>query len=385
MLLSTSQYILYVTLSYEPSRKLKLHNQLFRARRLRAIIEDAATRADALPEDAPSSYAEAIGILQTTAPYINELVVLTEALRGNYTLEDEQYEELNDWIKVNSEMRDAQFKREQRIIRRELREFGRETNRHFNVDDQLEQRHDAHICKPEEENGHLTNEMDTDLEETEWEKKHQWSNRRMEEGHVYLCSQTRTPAVKKFKSQRSDDKSVTCTEKDSVDLSLPSQTRAARRTLPDNREIPKDRKVKIAAALKDPPELAVASTYSAKTACTKAAIGSSKPRKRCHDCKSHTTNYYKCTYWQLTGSQCGKIFCDECLSTKYTLVNNDAEWHCPSCLKTCLCDTCVRQRQREEEREKSRDQADRRSSRRSAEQTDYTNFFQANGGVVSFF
>ena len=312
--------------------------------------------------------------------------MLTDALRGNFTLEDEQYGELNDLIKVNNEMKDAQFMREQRIIRRELREFGRETNQYFEVDEQIEQRHDAHISKPEEENGHFTNEVDTELEETEWEEKHQWSNRRMEEGRVDLNSQTRTPATKKFKSQSSDNKSDIWTQKDNNDFSLPRQTtRAARRTLPDTKEMSKNKKVKIAEALKDPPEMAVASTSSAKTACTKAAIGSSKPRRRCHDCKSQTTNYYKCTYWQLTGSQCGKIFCNECLSTKYSLVNDDAEWHCPSCLKTCLCDTCVKQRQREEEREKSRDQADRRSSRRKAEQTDYSNFFQANGGGVSFF
>jgi hypothetical protein len=86
-------------------------------------------------------------ILQSTIPQMNELVRLTEALRGNYTLDDDEYGEWNDWSNMRDEVEEEQFMREQRIIRRQLRELGMEANSELVIDEELEQRHDALISR----------------------------------------------------------------------------------------------------------------------------------------------------------------------------------------------------------------------------------------------
>jgi hypothetical protein len=192
---------------------------------------------------------------------------------------------------------------------------------------------------------------------------------------------------------------------------LPSveQKEAAKQSSASNKaRIKKKRKKpKIARAmLKDPPELCFPSTSLTTNATTNPVenkLPAARGVKKCHDCKAAATRYRKCSYWHLTG-KCGKVFCINCLSSKYTLGDDvlsddnprgipiddivqsgrhDSDWHCPSCLKKCQCKSCVNQRQREEEKERSRDQAERKSSRRST-QSDFSNFFQANGGGISF-
>ena len=142
---------------------------------------------------------------------------------------------------------------------------------------------------------------------------------------------------------------------------------------------------------------------------------SPKPRgvkkKKCHDCKRVTNIHRVCSYWNLkgiTGSQCGKAFCLECLQSKYTVEDDargsnndksglsssknsagakstiedimehpalDSDWHCPSCLGTCQCNTCVTQRKREEERRMNRLEGERKSKRRTAAHSSYYNRF----------
>ena len=133
---------------------------------------------------------------------------------------------------------------------------------------------------------------------------------------------------------------------------------------------------------------------------------------KCHDCKSVTNRHRVCSYWNLkglTGSKCGKVFCLECLQSKYTVGDDvrgsnddnesgpfssnvsacakstiedimqnpalDSEWHCPSCLGTCQCNTCVVQRKRDEEREMNRLEGERKSKRRTAAHSSYYNFY----------
>ena len=75
--------------------------------------------------------------------------------------------------------------------------------------------------------------------------------------------------------------------------------------------------------------------------------------RRCHDCKSGTTQFRRCQYWLLTGSKCAKIYCSKCLELRYGetdhdwLLNSDPhDWYCPSCQGTCLCPDCVKERKR---------------------------------------
>ena len=139
-----------------------------------------------------------------------------------------------------------------------------------------------------------------------------------------------------------------------------------------------------------------------------------KPRSvtKCHDCKSVTNRHQVCSYWKptgITGTKCGKVFCLECLQSKYTVGDDvrgsnddnesgpfssnvsacakstiedimqnpalDSEWHCPSCLGTCQCNTCVVQRKRDEEREMNRLEGERKSKRRAAAHSSYYNFY----------
>jgi len=60
------------------------------------------------------------------------------------------------------------------------------------------------------------------------------------------------------------------------------------------------------------------------------------PRK-CVNCNKSSTAYFRCHFWFMNGTKCGKIWCKECLTTKfdvedYDSIVSDAEWHCPSCL-----------------------------------------------------
>jgi len=84
----------------EPDRKRRLHEQLRCARRLRAVMENAAKRA----EDSGSQQ-QAKQIMISNAPHMEELVSLTEAVRGGYTLDS--YREEN-WRAQQQEQVDRQ-------------------------------------------------------------------------------------------------------------------------------------------------------------------------------------------------------------------------------------------------------------------------------------
>eukprot|EP00521_Asterionellopsis_glacialis_P012516 CAMPEP_0195297948 /NCGR_PEP_ID=MMETSP0707-20130614/22448_1 /TAXON_ID=33640 /ORGANISM="Asterionellopsis glacialis, Strain CCMP134" /LENGTH=273 /DNA_ID=CAMNT_0040359889 /DNA_START=3 /DNA_END=821 /DNA_ORIENTATION=+ len=73
----------------EPDRKRRLHEQLRCARRLRGVMENAAERAEV-----SGSQQQAKQILISNTPHIKELVSLTEAVRGGYTLDSYREENL---------------------------------------------------------------------------------------------------------------------------------------------------------------------------------------------------------------------------------------------------------------------------------------------------
>ena len=457
-------------------------------------------------------------ILESTIPHINQLARLTEALRGNYTLEEEEYNEWNEWAKMKDEEDEAQYMRDQRTIRRELRDWGRETNPDFEMDEELEKRHDALISKPRNEPAEEADEV-SDQDDLIWEERHRLErkvkkdvNRRSitkqpaarkprplkrEITHKYddECPMRKQPvskkprcqgieedvikhdvvhsiemqsvahkikptesektlklkkredtrngddgdsnakqsSVKKREAQRYNDNSslrqqpapktlrlrknedrhnqsqnTVLLQSDETQAVQYSEDKPAAKASYRNSKETKTRKT-TKKEPNDPPEFDPHSKSTARLVGKPDGARLSRPVRKCHDCKETTNQYRKCSYWQIkgnTGNKCGKTFCIKCLSSKYTLggdvlgdenpngisiddiIENgkhDSEWFCPSCLQTCLCDVCVKQRQREEEKKaKNRDQGERRS-RRSTEQTDYSNFFQANGGGISFF
>ena len=81
--------------------------------------------------------------------------------------------------------------------------------------------------------------------------------------------------------------------------------------------------------------------------------GEGRPSKRCAHCRSPTTRYRVCNFWNVTGNKCGRAYCSDCLLEHWTIGRDvrcmfnpggtpwedcvgdakyDAEWHCPPCL-----------------------------------------------------
>ena len=108
-----------------------------------------------LPSDSPSSYPRAMSILQSAIPDINRLVRLTEVIRGKQTIRDpeREYDSWNEWTRTRNKMEEEQRLREQRTLRRQLREFAIEKNPVLEVDEELERWHDSLITKPECDGG----------------------------------------------------------------------------------------------------------------------------------------------------------------------------------------------------------------------------------------
>lgn len=67
-----------------------------------------------------------------------------------------------------------------------------------------------------------------------------------------------------------------------------------------------------------PPPAAPTTTSGAKKTSSAKAL-KDRPSKKFHDCKNPTTPYRHCNYWTFSGDNCGKSFCVNCLSSKYTL------------------------------------------------------------------
>lgn len=393
---------------------------------------------------------------------------LTEALRGSYTLDDDSdYGEWNEWTRAMDRIDGEQFMRNQRILRQQLRELGKEFNKDLHLDTEIEEKHDEMISRRTERLVNIADEIDESSDE-ERERMHlsEGSKKKNTSEYIYdlapsykkrhalkesepqmidhsdrqgdgissdkteytkpTCSSQeigRISLIKRIESERVNAMSSTLSSKPSTfkralspiqkskELLASSDQEVERKRPPDDgkESVKKKSKMKERTARKNPPEtsfpLSSCTYQTTKTAQFKSADGSSRPIKKCHDCKESTTRYRKCSYWQVTGNKCGKTFCIECLSSKYSLGDDvlgkdkpngipideiirratyDVEWHCPSCLKTCLCSVCHKQRERDEQRERSRDLGGRRSGRRMAEQSDYSNFFHLSGGMVSF-
>ena len=83
----------------------------------------------------------------------------------------------------------------------------------------------------------------------------------------------------------------------------------------------------------------------------KITTSPSKPQsigKKCHHCKEVKTDTFLCNYWFITGNKCKKYFCKECLRLYDDQGSNSEDWHCPSCLKKCKCRSCIKERERDE-------------------------------------
>jgi hypothetical protein len=96
-----------------------------------------------------------MSILQSAIPDINRLVRLTEVIGGNQWIRDpeREYESWNEWTRDRDTKEEEKRLREQRGLRRQLREFALEANSMIKVDEELERWHDSLINKPENNGG----------------------------------------------------------------------------------------------------------------------------------------------------------------------------------------------------------------------------------------
>lgn len=406
----------YIFLSFrrEPGRRLQLHDQLKRARRLRASLEEAADLAEMLPSVSPSSYPRAMSILQTAIPDINRLVRLTEVVRGKQTIRDpeREYDSWNEWTRIRNNMEEEQHLREQRALRQQLREFAMEKNPVIHVDEELERWHDSLITKPEcdgDSSAEGGGDYDASGSETVDDSDKEYSQPAKSNSNQTHANDLPSQSLVTTNSQ---DKLKSDGSKEDVRKRPPEFSRSQRK----RKKVVKETKTTSARSgfeeeRKRPPEFAhelipkqpqgeregVVQEEMKASAVRTASVHQHAPAKKnppkrksadavkedttpkkCHDCKQLTTNFRSCHYWTLTG-KCKKKYCIDCLSSKYPLTmddaKNDLDWHCPSCLGTCMCKLCVIQRQKEEERERSRNEAERKSSRRSAAGNNYSFFF----------
>jgi len=431
-----------------PQRRLEIHEQLRSARRLRASIERAANIAESLPLDSPSSFPEAISLLQSSLHDINQLVRLTEIVRGNYSLDDKnEYDEWSAWAKRQNELEDEKMMREQRILRQQLRDFSREKNPNLELNYELEAMHDSLIEKPIElaaGGGFIHEENDSEPDDVSRPKTQRKgvaasTARAAALGARQANHDTSKPACAQYYNlQAAAEEDGTSTQRGKYQGSRKRKTKnnyfediatsqlassnprdsnddgaennqkkkaktnklrdhgedkkpvSAKKSSPDkNQNATTSKPGSVESPAPSPSSNAPAPANAANAPIrTRKNAPKVRPSKKCHHCKEQSTKYRNCNYWKLSGTKCPKAFCIECISSHYTLGDDvqspsnpngvpideivmcaalDLEWHCPSCLGTCLCATCVKQRKKEEEREKNRLEVDklRKSSRRS--------------------
>ncbi len=295
--------------------------------------------------------------------------------------------------------------REQRIIRKHLREFVRESNPMAKMDDDDEEE--------EEINGQesLIDEMNAQLKGTGMmkgtissssstpHKKNLEVSSSSFSGRATTLRTTTNKSTKRKSPHSSEDQTRKKSSKPDLKRSKSSESSRqddTRRKVvqdgkknkrsdkqPASRKVPQD---VISSSSISKPSSSVSNVSKKAPSAAVAPKKIPKPRavKKCHDCRKSSNRYRVCNFWKLsgfTGAKCGKVFCIDCLTSKYSVGDDDgskpdgksidSEWHCPSCLGVCQCHVCVAHRQRE----KNRRDGGRKSQRKTTAHSSYYNFF----------
>jgi len=91
----------------------------------------------------------------------------------------------------------------------------------------------------------------------------------------------------------------------------------------------------------------VTATKKKRTSLQKSTKQSTR---KCHYCKKVRSDFIPCTYWHINGKQCKKSFCLACIAANpifNKISEGGKEFHCPSCVGTCDCETCLRFQEQE--------------------------------------
>ena len=403
--------------SQEVSRKHKLLVQLKIARRLRAVMEQASREAQG------ASLAEKRKILIQHKGAINELVALTQAVRGNYTLDS--YHTYSAMYEKKEKLRRQEFVAAVEVIRSHLRDWTKERDPNFidgedhvNEIDKNDAQLESSQCpastncvnddKSQNELISLDQEFEnhqmTSIKETNKTRaaqlnydirrsKSSTSQRRKKsklepkkpskvENSSFKSSNkkklTKGPATVKKISQISGRAINPTTKLTAYEEEKRIVSRKKRSMKGKKKSVPKgyttinnDERKPVEAKNKNTSS-SLSKAKSGRAHIKKTSKAKILPRK-CHYCKNLCSEYLRCHFFFVNGNKCGKIFCKECMISKFQVIDyntcvGDSEWHCPSCLGQCDCTICVKNRARIERHAVT---PARRSKTRAAENSSY--------------
>ena len=293
--------------AWEMERKMRTFQQLGMARKLRSAMEQAYEDAKKL-NDANDS----LQIFEKLKKKMVEMISLTDAVKGGYTL---------DRYNGNEKVEERRMKKEIRSHRTAQSIFGDYRKRMA-----WEQSPDLYIEESRADQLSLQSAIERDR------MKRKKSTNSQTKSTSTSASRS-SPNAKKSRSSPNAKKI-----KDHVLIIQSSKNSAG--TMPQPAPKPH------VAQAKAPPAKAV------QTKATQAKVAKKpKPQKRkCHYCKLSKANCATCTYWRPNGRQCKKRFCEDCIQSNSNFQKNSFDWHCPICLGVCDCDACNKARELEQER-----------------------------------
>ena len=286
----------YTAEAFEIERKNRTFKQLRMARMLRATMEKAY-------EDAKKagSKAAAMKIFDNHKDTMMELVSLTDAVKGGYTLDT-----YNEYTKL-------------------------ETNR-----------------ARKENRSHLTAQAILgDLRKRiAWENSTDLSTRERRQDQLILQTAIEKSALKQKKvvdkeSAKEASSAGAATKKRKADAQAVNPTNQRPRPSPPVKASPS----------KGSPANKAPKPTSAPKPQPKASGKKTKSARKCHYCKEPSAEYLACTYWNTNGKQCKKSYCQSCIRAnpefKTKSTTDSSDWQCPSCLGTCKCIACDQTRDKE--------------------------------------
>lgn len=255
----------------EPDRRQRLLHQLRLARQLRAAMEEAAHTAEAAPNQAAR-----IQVLESSQHDINTLVSLTQAVRDRYTLDD--YHEYSRFLEQEKKKKRDTEKKAHDLVTDQLVAMAESR-------DPARKKRARTVPLPTTVAAAAAAPMTTTTEKNNKELKP-------------------TP---KEPTAGSSAATTTAKHDEATPAAASFQRPASSRT---NKELP------------DTTDTLEESAHS-KASSTGRKRRNVKISRRCHDCKSTTSDFRKCNYWFLTGSKCGKTYCQKCLEGKYGMKGNE--------------------------------------------------------------
>ena len=347
-------------------------DQLILARRLRQDLEKAADRA----EDPHTTTEKARQLILEMTPKINQLVSLTEAVRGNYTLDtdDSYYEEHNAWAQEDRQEHNKQYKNARSILRDQLRRMANPTkkwprrtevammsstahgsashsigdlsmgshignaagpsNAQGNDSVETDDRKPAAIPKPiteaianikrklQKQKNLMRRDPNKDSNNSRQSSKSSASKkRRSEERETHdgeplpdVATSANLPPTRTSSRKKTKIASTSPKEKGSAKKvgKKVTSSKVGKTVQPDL--------VRSGDAAVSPQTSSASQKSNTKTASPKSSSSRNKlvlGPKKCHNCKNNKTKWVKCQYLLPTGSKCGKYYCDECLKKDY--------------------------------------------------------------------